>query len=383
MRFRSAVAIVATVLGAAVPAHAGFYDATPAEIAGKAGTIIRSEPMVGQPADAMAYRVLYRSTGLKGEPIAVSGVVIVPNAPAPPGGRKVVAWAHPTSGVVSKCAPSLANLIYLQIMGLGDMVDQGYVVAATDYPGLGTPGPHPYLIGDSEGRSVLDSVRAARELPNTDASDHFALWGHSQGGQAALYAAKLASSYAPELRLAGVAAAAPATELAKLMLDDINSTGGKNLMAMTIFAWNKVFGASMTEVVEPNAIKSVEEVASICVESLVDFWEQDKAGEKLDKAFLKVKNILDYEPWKSITAENTIGTLPPHIPVFIAQGIADTTVHPPVTANYVSRLCGAGSKVHTVSMNGVGHGLAAFHSAGHAIGWIKGRFAGEPAPSSC
>jgi hypothetical protein len=37
---------------------------------------------------------------------------------------------------------------------------------ATDYPGLGTPGVHAYLMGESEGRAVLDSVRAARNLPD-------------------------------------------------------------------------------------------------------------------------------------------------------------------------------------------------------------------------
>ena len=40
------------------------------------------------------------------------------------------------------------------------LVAEGNVVAATDYAGLGTSGVHPYLVGDSEGRSVLDSIRS-------------------------------------------------------------------------------------------------------------------------------------------------------------------------------------------------------------------------------
>jgi acetyl esterase/lipase len=387
MKLRPWYLTVAAVCAAAVvsvmPALAGFYEASPSEIPGKPGTIIRTEPMSGAPLGAKAYRVLYRSTSFRGEPIAVSGVVIVPLALAPPGGRKIVAWGHPTSGVVPKCAPSIAILFYDQVMGLSDFLADGYIVAATDYPGLGTPGPHPYLIGNSEGYSVLDSVRAAREVPEAEASDHFALWGHSQGGQAVLYAAKLAGSYAPELKLAGVAAAAPATELGKLMEDDINTTGGKNLMAMTIWSWNKVFNAPMNEVVEPNAIKNVDDVSGVCVESLIDFWEHDEIGKRLDKSFLKVKDILDYEPWKAITAENTIGTLPPEIPVFLAQGTKDTTVDPPVTANYIRALCAAGSKVDTYLMPGVGHGFAAYHSASEAATWIKGRFDGERSPGHC
>ena len=138
-------------------AQTSFYRASVEEIAGAPGTLIRQEPMSGAPLDAKAYRVLYRSTGLKGEPIAVSGVVIIPRGPVPPEGRPIVAWAHPTTGIVPHCAPSLAHFFFQQVQGLREMVERGWIVAATDYPGLGTPGPHPYLVGVSEGRAVLDS----------------------------------------------------------------------------------------------------------------------------------------------------------------------------------------------------------------------------------
>ena len=46
---------------------------------------------------------------------------------------------------------------------LPNMISQGYIVVATDYPGLGTDGIHPYLIGESEARSVLElGSRGAR-----------------------------------------------------------------------------------------------------------------------------------------------------------------------------------------------------------------------------
>ena len=94
------------------------------------------------------------------------GRVLFPAGAAPAGGRDVIAWAHPTSGVVPTCAPSLMPDTAGMIWGLSEMLARGYVVAATDYPGLGTPGVHPYLIGESEGRAVLDSVRAVRDLPD-------------------------------------------------------------------------------------------------------------------------------------------------------------------------------------------------------------------------
>jgi Secretory lipase len=67
--------------------------------------------------------------------------------------------------------PDVAGMIW----GLGEMLSRGYIVVATDHPGLGTDGIHPYLIGESEGQAELDSVRAARDLPNSGASNRFAV----------------------------------------------------------------------------------------------------------------------------------------------------------------------------------------------------------------
>src|SRR5271163_819050 len=192
----------------AANAQSDFYRAPPSEAAGAPGTIVRQEMIDGAPLGATTYRVLYRSTGLDNKPILVSGVVIVPPGDPPPGGRPIVAWAHPTSGVVPRCAPSLAIFLFEQIQGLRSFVRDGYVVAATDYPGLGTVGPHPYLVGVSEGRAVIDSVRVASHLPGSGGGNKFVVWGHSQGGQAALFTGILAKTYAPELELLGVVAAA-------------------------------------------------------------------------------------------------------------------------------------------------------------------------------
>ena len=173
-----------------------------------------------------AFRILYRSTDPSGRPIPVSGAIYIPNGAAPAGGRNIIAWAHPTSGVMPPCAPSLMPDVGGMMWNLPNMISQGYIVVATDYPGLGTDGIHPYLIGESEARSVLNSVRAAREMPNTGASNRFAVWGHSQGGHAALYRRGCRTLRAG-LKLVGVAAAAPATYLVELFdADESTATQG-------------------------------------------------------------------------------------------------------------------------------------------------------------
>jgi acetyl esterase/lipase len=218
-----------------------LYDVGPGEIPGKPGSIIRVWPLEGggpgMGGMGDAFRILYRSTDPSGRPIPVSGAIYIPNGPAPAGGRNIIAWAHPTSGVMPPCAPSLMPDVGGMMWNLPNMITQGYIVVATDYPGLGTEGIHPYLIGESEARSVLDSVRAARDLPNTGASNRFAVWGHSQGGHAALYTGEVAARYAPELKLVGVAAAAPATYLVELF--DADESTAQDLVAMSVLSWTR------------------------------------------------------------------------------------------------------------------------------------------------
>jgi acetyl esterase/lipase len=377
------LAIVFALFCEAPKTQTAFYVPAEQELAGQPGTIIRSEPLRGAPDGAVAHRILYRSRGLHDEPIAVSGVVVIPAGPPPEAGRPIVAWAHPTTGVVSRCAPSLAYFVFQQMQGLRDMVNRGYVVTATDYPGLGTAGPHPYLVGVSEARAVLDSVRAARELPGAGGGRRFAVWGHSQGGQASLYSGILGNSYAPDLDLVGIAAAAPATELAVLMAEDLDSNGGRNLTAMTLWSWQRVFDAPMVRVVAKAAVPVVNRLAEECIESAYDLVIRQRVAGTLVNTFLSVPNPLDVEPWRSLAANNTPGVLPSNVPVFLSQGEDDHLVQPNVTRNYMGKLCDAGSRVRLVVLPGVNHGFIGRDSASRAVDWIGDRFADVPPPSDC
>jgi pimeloyl-ACP methyl ester carboxylesterase len=263
------------------------------------------------------------------------------------------------------------------------MLEHGFAIAATDYPGLGTPGPHPYLVGESEGRAVLDSIRAARALPGASIGRQTVLWGHSQGGQAVLYGGKLAKSYAPDVEILGIVAAAPATELGTLMRDDIATAGGKNLLAMTLWSWDKVFGAPMRDIVVPEAIPYVDKLANVCLESIVDLRPRKLVGEALSKEFLKVKDPTALQPWKGLLADNTIGTLPPQISLLIAQGADDNVVDPPVTEAYFKNLCSSGSRAELLMIDGVGHGMISRDAAPQSVSWMADRFAGKQPPSNC
>lgn len=349
----------------------------------KPGTIFRVWPLEGGVrAGFKGYRVLYRSTNFNDEPIAVSGAVIFPDGPPPRKPRDVVAWAHPTTGVVSKCAPTLIPDIAGTIQGIDDLTDQGYVIVATDYVGLGAPGPHPYLVGESAARSVIDSVRAARQLKDAHAGSRFAVWGHSQGGHAALFTALNVSSYAPELALVGAAAAAPASNLVELFHADRNTASGRSLTAMAVLSWTRVFGFPLETFVEKRTIPRFDALASDCIETVADFIKESDDQKALARSFLKVDPLATPE-LRSIMEKNSPGALPRGIPVFLAQGSADDLVRPAITRGYMSVLCQGGSHVKLYVMPGGGHMWAGRDSASAAVAWIGQRFKGHAAPSDC
>lgn len=346
------------------------------------GEIIRSEPVSPAPPHARAWKLLYASTGLQGERIAVSGVVIVPLGNPPSGGRPIVAWAHPTTGIAQSCAPSLRGTkLYATIPGLDDLISRGYVVAATDYAGLGTPGPHPYLIGASEGYALLDSVRAARKW-TSEAGAQFVAWGHSQGGQAALFAGQLAPKYAPELTLAGVAAISPPTDLPDLLRHFAGESAGRAVAAYALNAWSQVYELSLDGVVKASAIGSVRAVGRLCAETTLQSYVIALNALPLRSEFVE-PSLYTVSPWDGLLAANRPSLAVDGAPVFIAQGTADRLVLPSVTLGFARAECKNGAKVLYEPLAGVGHDQAGVQSASDAIAWIAARFAGKPPEDSC
>ena len=179
--------VAASASAHGVPA---FYTPPHPLAPGKPGTLIRAErvkDVPGVPRGATVWRILYRSRSIYGADIAVSGYVVIPSGQAPRGGFPVIAWAHGTTGVADVCAPSLFNKLEGQgpylMPDIGAYLRARTIVAATDYQGLGTPGIHPYLLGESEGRGVLDAARAAIRLPARTPAGQSSSTGTRKGGR--------------------------------------------------------------------------------------------------------------------------------------------------------------------------------------------------------
>lgn len=349
------------------------------------GTLISSAPMSNAPQGMQAWRIRYLSTSDKGRLEEMTGVVIAPAGPPSRMGRPVLAWAHGTWGISDKCTPSMSDNFFAATPALLDMIARGFVVVAPDYAGLGTQQVHPYLVGPSAAYSVLDAVRASRAIAEAGATSRFAVWGESQGGHASLWTGQMAKSYAPDLTLVGVAAAAPPTDLIE------NLTGGTDpsirafLTAFTAHSWSQHFGISLRTLGTKSTGDLIDRLGrNNCVTLGAKPRIGTIVGITILRARLKNVDLGRIAPWKNIARDNSPSPRDYGVPFLIAQNDGDTIVAPAITKAFVRKLCRNGARLKYVSIQSTGgHPTSAADSAAETLDWVEARFHGQPAPSTC
>jgi pimeloyl-ACP methyl ester carboxylesterase len=333
---------------------------------------VRSESIASAPAGTHAWRILYHSTDASGADILVSGTVVSPSGPAPAGGRPILSWGHPTTGIAPRCAPSVGLDPFDLIEGLSDFVRAGYVVAATDYSGMGADGPPSFLIGTTEGHNVLDAARAARSIAAAGAGDRLVLWGHSQGGQAALFAGQDAPQYAPELALAGVAVAAPATDLGDLLKADIGDVSGVTIGSYAFSAYAEAYGpthpdATLASILTTAGVAATPSMAALCL--FGQNSELHTIATPLIGHYLSADPSTT-APWSALLQQNTPGATPLTVPLFVAQGNTDALVRPEITAQFVAHERSIGTNVTSDTIADTGHGLVALRALPELLRWL-------------
>lgn len=166
----------------------------------KGGELIGSAPLsaaLSVPSAAQADRILYSTTNQHDAPAVSTAAVFVPKGEPPAGGWPVIAWAHGTVGLGNDCAPSANPRSARDKEYLSHWLDQGYVIVATDYAGLGTPGLMSYLNSVATAHYVVDSVVAVHQMPDLQdkLNSKWAIIGQSQGGGAAVNSAAHATAF--------------------------------------------------------------------------------------------------------------------------------------------------------------------------------------------
>lgn len=382
-----AVATIAAACGSSAPSAPAaktvkapglpnFYAVPVPLPPGGPGTLIKSVRVPQPGLDGTLYRVMYISETALGARTAVTGLVAVPSTPAPAGGYPVVTWGHGTNGMAPQCAPSLQPASAVPYAN--GLLQKGWEVVASDYQGEGTPGMLPYLVGVVAARNTIDIVRAARELPAAHASANYVVWGHSEGGQTAMFALHIGASYAPELHLDGVVAGAPPSQFS-VIYDFLKTSKYRFYLFMAAAGFNAAYGnttAPLNEVLSAQARKLLPDLTKGCftyLENTLDHYSLTQLVEA---------DPFSVPKWKPLLEENDPAsfTSPVAAPLLIIQGGADEQIPVISTQLLASHLCSIGQDLERWIYPGQSHSGVISVSMQDMIHWMADRFAGGPNP---
>jgi alpha-beta hydrolase superfamily lysophospholipase len=357
-----------------------FYNTQGLPLKGAPGQIVRQEPLGVTVNGGTGTRVLYRTQRADGSYTFSSGMVFVPDGSIGGSSRPVVAWAHGTLGLGDACAPSRTANPAASIAWVSTMLQKGWVVTATDYAGFGTAGTQGYLVGDDESHDVLNSVRAARSLAGSRAGTTFAIWGHSQGGNSALFGASQAAAYAPELRLVGTVASAPAAELLPLLNEQYGTVADWVIGPLLATAWpaaNPRLQAAA--ILTAGGRNNYRRIANHCiVQSTIAGLIRNVLGQKFFST-----NPIAVPAWRAMAQQQSAPILTPNQPLLVIESKADKVVLPNTTALYIQTACRANSNLSSLWIDKTPHQKIPEATAGNVINWLSDRLAGQANHVDC
>ena len=368
---------------ASAPAGMAFYTPPSPLPPGKPGDVIWSRPLTPNgafPADRTHLLVLYHSTGPNGD-VAVSGTVSIPQGKPPMGGWPVISWAHGTTGNAPQCAPSTYTTIDGERALQNDFVEHGFVVVQTDYEGNGTPGIHPYMIATAAAHDVADMVRAARHL-DPDIGTNWVVAGHSEGGFSAIATAAFAQAYAPELRLLGAEAFAPASHLLMYFHDMQNAQQPVSELPLFLLMIQS-FGTydpavHLDQLFYPTLTGKLPELQQHCE----GYFRRQLAWSSQVPAEMFRRDV-DFGPIEKDFAANEPGAFQLTVPLLVLQGTTDQMVNPGMSTEMVAKLCQSGANLTYSVYKEKDHFTLLPASAAESERWAEALFARSTPKSNC
>jgi hypothetical protein len=227
-------------------------------------------------------------------------------------------------------------------------------VVTTDYEGMRDPTrPHHYMVGELEGRALLDAVRALESLPV--AKDRLNLTnlytgGYSQGGHAALWADKIASEYAPDLKIKGVIGYGPVMSV-KTTLADVTHGANINWFGpYVVYSYRDYYRTAypLGEMLTSKVVSGLDaDVPNHCIDTDIPFWGRTPAGVYTPEF---IKTLADnnwagtqYEEFGKQMDLNAVGSLPTASAKLINTGALDNVVLATQQTAGASQLCATSS----------------------------------------
>jgi len=407
----------------AAPPVAPFYESVmQMQPTGKLGQVIKKEQIKTSLKGAQAWKIAYISSDVSERKTIATALIIAPVGPAPKEGRPILAWAHGTTGSAQNCGPSQVidptralNQYFLMdgnswtdfgIPNGQQFINEGYVVVATDYQGLGGGGKHQYAVAGTNGRDVINSARAASSMTEVGAGKKTVLYGWSQGGGATIAAASLPDylsqqgTAADNLQYLGFVALAPedlAAVLPKVPLDEAGATkvmkgfteaNVSNVFLFTHFMMG-LWGTQaaypdlkLTDLLTEEGAKVADQLSSNkCVHVMADSFNYAYGDKYKSLVNPQASNSL---AWIKAFVDGSVKPVKPVAPVVIYWGTKDVTVPPVMHELYQKQMCAMGANVGRIQLPGEQtHFATPGVSAPMYLEWVKDRINGKPLENAC
>lgn len=289
-----------------------------------------------------AYRILYSTTDQHGAPAVSTAAVFVPRTPAPPGGYPVLAWAHGTVGLGDDCTPSALPRIPRDDEYLSHWLEQGYVIVASDYAGLGTPGLMSYLNSVTTAHGVIDSVIAAHRM-DIALSPKWAIIGQSQGGGAAVASARWATEFSAGsgLDYRGVVATGTPANIQKfvaqagpdLQLPELGPVANAYTAYIIAALREARPDLNVDSVLSPAGLDAAARAETMCVHPLTDELARLSPADMFSAPLMSIPGI-------DAALQDFMGTPVSGYdrPIFLGVGLLDRDVPPASTLAFYDEL---------------------------------------------
>lgn len=407
----------------ASPPVAPFYESVmKMSPTGSLGEVIKKEQIPTSLKGAQAWKIAYISSDVGERKTIATALIIAPVGPAPAEGRPIMAWAHGTTGSAQNCGPSqildptrALNQYFLMdgnswtdfgIPNGQEFINEGYVVVATDYQGLGGGGKHQYAVAGTNGRDVINSARAASSMKEVGAGKKTIVYGWSQGGGATIAAASLLDyqaqkgTAADNLQYLGYVALAPedvAAVLPKLPADEAGANKlmkeftAANVPNVFLFAhfmmglWGTQAAypdLKLTDVLTEEGAQVAEKLSSNkCVHVMADTFNYAYGDRYQSLVKPEPSNSL---AWIKAFIDGSVKPVKPNAPVIIYWGTKDTAVPPVMHEIYQKQMCAMGANVSRIQLPGEQtHFATPGVSAPMYLQWVKDRISGKPIENGC
>ncbi|MCB0208414.1 MAG: hypothetical protein KDJ52_03770 [Anaerolineae bacterium] len=344
------------------------------------------------------YRIRYRTLTNEDKPVEARAYLYIPltsEAESFP----VLAYGSGTTGIGPGCAP-LNEIQQGENWGayhyqLLEYSAQGFIAVWPNGQGFDDTQPsHPYFIAESEGRTMLDAVRAAYDFisdgraTDTQAKPMAAVFlgGYSSGGHTAFAAKDIAARYAPELTIKGVLGHGPTTNPETLIKEN------PIFSPYMIYAYRAFYGETVidpTRVFQDNYLVNFNaDVMTRCIEDLYSYYSPNARLIYRDdfREALYSERLASILPrFKRALEANTAGLdrSGADIPVLILQGTADRVVTPPSQQAFAQALCRQGSRVTYLTYSAIDHAGTRYVSFRDTMQWMETLAEGGLPTSSC